>query len=140
MTWQLSQNGTVISTQTTDSFVFGAISGTYTLTLTVTDAQGDTATASTTVSVVSASASASNFMVDRNTEGNWVGSYGTQGYDIMSDAVSLPSYATVDDLGRDVPTLLLRAAPIPEPSRVRAGPSELSPPGTRRPASRWMST
>ena len=49
MTWQLSQNGTVLSTQTTDSFVFGAISGTYTLTLTVTDAQGDTATASTSV-------------------------------------------------------------------------------------------
>ena len=48
LTWQLSQNGTVLSTQTTDSFVFGAISGTYTLTLTVTDAQGDTATASTT--------------------------------------------------------------------------------------------
>ena len=30
LTWQLSQNGTVLSTQTTDSFVFGAISGTYT--------------------------------------------------------------------------------------------------------------
>ena len=40
LTWQLSQNGTVLSTQTADSFVFAAISGTYTLTLTVTDAPG----------------------------------------------------------------------------------------------------
>ena len=58
LTWQLAQNGTVISTQTTDSFVFAALSGTYTLTLTVTDAQGDTATASTTVVVTPAVASA----------------------------------------------------------------------------------
>ena len=30
LTWQLSQNGTVLSTQTTDSFVFAALGGTYT--------------------------------------------------------------------------------------------------------------
>ena len=49
LTWQVSQNGQVISTQTADSFVLPAVSGTYTLSLTVTDAHGNTGTASTSV-------------------------------------------------------------------------------------------
>ena len=99
LTWQLSQNGTVLSTQTTDSFVFGAISGTYTLTLTVTDAQGDTATASTNVSVVTAAASAQFLFDDAEEGGDWVGNFGSQGYDLIGNAVSLPSYATVTTSG-----------------------------------------
>ena len=99
MTWQLAQNGKIVSTQTTDSFVFGAISGTYTLTLTVTDAQGDTVTASTSVVVTPGSASASHFMTDSPTEGNWIGTYGSQGYDMPQGWSSLPNYATVSILG-----------------------------------------
>ena len=99
MTWQLAQNGTIVSTQTTDSFVFGAISGTYTLTLTVTDAQGGTATVSTSVVVTPGSASASYFMTDSQTEGNWIGTYGSQGYDMPQGWLSLPNYATVSISG-----------------------------------------
>ena len=104
LTWQLSQNGTVISTQTTDSFVFAALSGTYTLALTVTDAQGDTATANTTVVVTPAVAAASYVMLDSHTEGQWVGTYGSQGYDLVGDAVNLPDYATVTTLGASINT------------------------------------
>jgi hypothetical protein len=99
LTWQLSQNGTVISTQTTDSFVFAAMSGTYTLALTVTDAQGEEAMASTTVVVTPAVASAAFVMLDSHTQGNWVGTYGSQGYDLVNDAASLPAYATVTTSG-----------------------------------------
>jgi hypothetical protein len=99
LTWQLSQNGTVISTQTTDSFVFATLSGTYSLALTVTDAQGDSATANTTVVVSPAVASASYVGLDLQTQGGWVGTYGTQGYDLVGDISSLPNYATVVSSG-----------------------------------------
>ena len=104
LTWQLSQNGTVISTQTTDSFVFAALSGTYTLALTVTDAQGDTAMADTTVVVTPAVAAASYVMFDSHTEGQWVGIYGSQGYDLVGDAVNLPDYAAVTTSGASINT------------------------------------
>ena len=33
------------------------------------------------------------------TEGNWLGTYGSQGYDIIDGSASLPSYATVTPIG-----------------------------------------
>ena len=81
LTWQLSQNGTVVSTQTADSFAFGALSGTYTLALTVSNGQGGTATASTTVVVTPPPRRRSFISLDPTTKGNWVGTYGSQGYD-----------------------------------------------------------
>jgi hypothetical protein len=99
LTWQLSQNGTVVSTQTADSFVFAALSGTYTLTLIVTNAQGNTATASTSVSVISANASAAFAFEYLGEGGQWVGTYGTQGYDLIGGLASLPNYATVTPAG-----------------------------------------
>jgi NPCBM/NEW2 domain len=100
LTWQLSQNGTVVSTQTTDSFVFGALSGSYTLNLTVTNAQGATAQASTVVTVVPATATASDYVSDSFTQGQWsAGPYGTQGYDIAGGPSSIPNYATVTTSG-----------------------------------------
>jgi len=36
---------------------------------------------------------------DSTTEGNWIGTYGTQGYDVIGNAVSLPSYATITATG-----------------------------------------
>ena len=122
MTWQLAQNGTVLSTQTADSFVFGAISGTYTLTLTVTDAQGDMATASTSVVVTPAVASASQGdSPDTGTEGQWIGIYGTQGYDVIGGPSSLPGYATVTPSGQATDTWAA-STNSPQALQVCAGP------------------
>jgi hypothetical protein len=43
--------------------------------------------------------SASLIKTDTTTEGAWMGPYGTQGYDIIGGATSLPSYATVTPSG-----------------------------------------
>ena len=37
---------------------------------------------------------------DTTTEGNWIGAYGTQGYDVVDNAASIPSYATVTPSGQ----------------------------------------
>ena len=43
-------------------------------------------------------------MKDTTTQGNWINVYGTQGYDIVSGAVSIPSYATVTPAGQSTYT------------------------------------
>ncbi len=103
MMWQLSQNGTVVSTQTTDSFTFGALSGTYTLALTVTDSQGNTGTASTVVTVVPTPTATYLYEPNTSTKGNWQGrGYGTQGYEIFGGPTSIPNYATVSASGQSL--------------------------------------
>ena len=41
---------------------------------------------------------------DTATEGNWIGTYGAQGYELIGNAVDIPSYATVtaSGLGTDI--------------------------------------
>ena len=88
MTWQVSENGQVLSTQTTDSFVFPYVqAGVYTISLTVTDANGDTVSASTAVTVNSPAASATLINEDTKTQGNWIGVYGSQDRDVVGNAV-----------------------------------------------------
>jgi NPCBM/NEW2 domain len=99
MSWQLSQNGQVIASQTSDSFAFTALSGTYTLSLTVTNAQGSTGTASTTITVVPDDPSATLLLKDSVTEGNWVGTYGGQGYDLPGVSSILPASVNVSTSG-----------------------------------------
>ena len=54
LTWQVSQSGKVLLTQTTDSFLFPySQPGAYTVSLTASDGQGELATTSTTVTVAS---------------------------------------------------------------------------------------
>jgi hypothetical protein len=36
---------------------------------------------------------------DTTTQGNWIGAYGTQGYDIAGGPVSLPNYASITTVG-----------------------------------------
>ncbi len=99
LTWQLSQNGEVLSTQTANSFVLPALSGTYTITLTVKDAQGNTGTASTNVTVVPDNPSAALQLKDSFDGGTWIGRYGGQGSDIADETGLLPEYADVSVSG-----------------------------------------
>ena len=53
LSWQVSENGSVLSTVTSDSFSFAYLApGVYTVGLTVTDSNGNTATSSSTVTVI----------------------------------------------------------------------------------------
>ena len=44
--------------------------------------------------------SATFLQQDTTTEGNWINTYGTQGYEVIGNATSLPSYATVTPSGQ----------------------------------------
>src|SRR5204862_196756 len=44
--------------------------------------------------------SASLVKRDTATQGNWIGSYGAQGYNVLGNAVSYPAYATVTPAGQ----------------------------------------
>ena len=135
LTWQLSQNGTVMSTQTTDSFDFAALSGTYTIALTVTDAQGDTGHG--------------QYPGDGRTQrrvgrvrritttprrsGDWLGVYGTQGYDVAGASSAIPSYANVTVSGA---TLANWAASTTDPRALQVSPGGIG----ARPANAWLSS
>ena len=105
LTWQVSENGTILSTQTSDSLAFTyPESGVYTIELTVTDANGDTASSSDTVTVNPVTATATLIGHNTTTQGTWIGPYGSQGYDVVGNAVSLPSFATVTPSGESTLT------------------------------------
>ena len=74
---------------------------------------------------------------DTTTEGNWIGTYGTQGYDIIGNAASLPSYATVTPSGQSSYTLGRHHDRPAGPPGSPAAPAASPPAGTRPPASRW---
>jgi len=104
LSWQVSQNGNVLMNLATDSFLFpSSLPGIYTITLTVNDGQGDLATTSTNVTV-SPAASATLIATDTTTEGNWIGTYGNQGYDVVGSSTSIPAYATVTPTGQSTLT------------------------------------
>jgi hypothetical protein len=74
--------------------------GTDTLTATDINTTTITGSASTTVNNPSGSTAAQFVRRDASTEGNWKGVYGSQGYNIINNAVSYPSYATVSVSGQ----------------------------------------
>jgi subtilisin family serine protease len=68
--------------------------------ITATDMATATITGSISVTVNPAvSSSATLLKRDTTTEGNWIGVYGSQGYNIIGNATSYPSYATVTTTG-----------------------------------------
>ncbi len=74
--------------------------GTQTISVTDTVMSSIEGSASTTVSSATATAATAALVnQDTTTRGNWQSVYGTQGYDIVSGAVSLPSYVTVTPAG-----------------------------------------
>ena len=93
--------GAVLNTETIKSFNSGvylewAISGNVLITLT--HIAGKNAVLSGLF--FDAPPSASFVKQDTTTQGNWIGTYGTQGYDVIGNAASLPSYATVTPSGQ----------------------------------------
>ena len=69
--------------------------GTQTITATAATVPAITGSASTTVAAVVAQR-------DTTTQGNWIGTYGSQGYDLFNVVSSLPSYATVTMTGESL--------------------------------------
>jgi subtilisin family serine protease len=110
---------------------------TFSVTFETTGRQSVTAT-DTTTSTITGSASttvglgdsASLIDTDTSTEGNWIGNYGSQGYDLVAGAASLPSYATVTPSGESTYTW----------STTTTVPQALEDPsGTGRIAASWYS-
>ncbi len=62
------------------------------------------AAAMTTIDVISATTSAAFLKKDATTQGNWINTYGTEGYNVIQDAASYPSYATVTSTGQTAHT------------------------------------
>ena len=90
--------GAVLSTQTVSSFSSGvylewAVSGN--VLITITNIAGPDAD----LSGIFLDQPPTFIKQDTTTEGNWIGTYGTQGYDIIGATASLPSYATVTASG-----------------------------------------
>ena len=72
---------------------------------------------------------------DTTTQGNWIGTYGSQGYNIIGNAASYPAYATVTPTGQSTYTW---AASTTDPRGLQtpAAPAASPPSGTPLPASR----
>jgi hypothetical protein len=93
--------GTMLDTETVSSFHSGAylqwmVSGNVVITITKTGGNNAVLSGLFLDPTASAAFLAQNTM----TEGNWIGSYGTQGYDLIGGTASLPSYATVTPSGQ----------------------------------------
>ena len=78
--------------------------GTQTITATDTVTSSITGKGSTTVSTGSTTATASFLEQDATTQGSWIGTYGAQGYDIVSGPSSLPAGDTVTPSGQSTYT------------------------------------
>ena len=101
-----ASTGAVLDTETVTSFHSGvyldwAVSGN--VVITVTDLAGANAVLSGVFldpPTTAPATTASFIKQDTTTQGNWIGTYGSQGYDVIGDAASLPSYATVTPAGQ----------------------------------------
>ena len=105
-----------------------AAAGTYTVTLTATDKDGGKGSASASLTVSAAAgqgASATFVKLDTATQGNWVGAYGSDGYNVIGGPASYPSYAQVTPSGKTdyvwkSSTTDVRALQVPGGGRVAA--------------------
>ena len=99
-----ASTGAVLNTETVTSFHSGvyldwAVSGN--VDITVTHQAGANAVLSGLFfDPPTTRATASFIKQDTTTQGNWIGTYGSQGYDVIGNAASLPSYATVTPTGQ----------------------------------------
>ncbi len=93
--------------------------GTQSITATATAPATITGIASVTV-ISSVNASAALIKQDSTTQGNWIGTYGSQGYNVIGNTASYPSYATVTPTGQYNLDLGAPARPTLAPSRTSA--------------------
>src|SRR5208337_1728574 len=123
-----ASTGAVLDTETVTSFHSGiyldwAVSGN--VDITVTHQAGANAVLSG-LFLDSPPTTASFIKQDTTTQGNWIGTNAPQGYDVIGNAASLPSYATVTPTGQASCTWL-RARPTRGRFRMPA-PPDASPP------------
>ena len=86
-----------VATFTTTSLAVGTYTVTASFSGNLDFASSTTATA---VPVTISLTHATFLKQDTTTEGNWINTYGTQGYEVIGNATSLPSYATVTPSGQ----------------------------------------
>ena len=70
-----------------------------TQTISATDTATSAITGTSATSVIN-SPTAVFIKQDTTTEGNWIGAYGAQGYNVINNAASIPSYATITPSGQ----------------------------------------
>jgi subtilisin family serine protease len=96
---QFFANSFPIGTDTTSPYSVNwtnVPAGSYTITATATDNQGlsqSTAPVQITVTGSAGGPTAQFLATDTTTQGNWMGAYGADGYNIANDSASLPAYA-----------------------------------------------
>ena len=59
---------------------------------------------------------------DTTTQGNWINVYGNQGYDLVSDAVNIPSYASVTLAGQTPYTWTTTSSDVGPPNSGQQQP------------------
>jgi hypothetical protein len=94
-----------LDTETVTSFSSGdylqwAVSGNLLITFTNQSGSSDAVLSGLFLDPVTPSATATYLNQDTTTHGNWIGTYGSQGYDLINGSSSLPSYATVTPAGQ----------------------------------------
>ncbi len=73
---------------------------------------------------------------DTTIQGNWIGTYGSQGYNVIGNTASYPSYATVTPVGATTGTFVANTT---DPRRGKMRVEQAAPRGTG-PAARFPST
>ena len=105
---QFFANGAPIGTDSASPYSINwpnVSAGPYTLTATVTDSLGLIANAvpvQITVSAGGGGPTAQFLTTDATTQGNWIGVYGSDGYNVINDSVSMPAYAQVTQTGASI--------------------------------------
>jgi len=100
-------DGALLNTDTVSPFAYNwttATAGSHTLTAIATDNSAQpTTSAPITISVTAPGGGTSAVFggFDTTTHGDWLGTYGAAGYNVVSDTTSLPAYATITPTGHD---------------------------------------
>jgi subtilisin family serine protease len=100
-------DGALLNTDTVSPFAYNwttATAGSHTLTAIATDnSMQPTTSAPITISVTAPGGGTSAVFggFDTTTHGDWLGTYGAAGYNVVSDTTSLPAYATITPTGHD---------------------------------------